>query len=256
MTLSLELASLVLSLVALIVTGIGFFASLRFYRDGMETQQAVDRLLAKVESKVENISTQVGGLFETTLKAALARPAEQVQAQAGEAVAGEGRPTPFDVLRDELAADRPPGSTFVKLFFLRGLKFTDVNEAVGRVFFEMGREQGFHLLDGHGQVVYYGHFHRLEDGADIVGRIRTLLGRLADTWRRLAAAPEDPRRDNLLSLLRITSVCVLIPGALDAARVAQKVEAFQPQEHPMPVRVLTPEMLDAELRAEYERMQP
>ena len=59
----LEFASLVLSLVALAVTVIGFFASLKFYRDGMRMQVQTERVLTKIEERASAIQSQVGGMF-------------------------------------------------------------------------------------------------------------------------------------------------------------------------------------------------
>jgi hypothetical protein len=47
MTVTLEVVSLILSVVALIVTALGFFASLLVYRWGTEAQVRVSDLLAK-----------------------------------------------------------------------------------------------------------------------------------------------------------------------------------------------------------------
>ena len=68
---AVDALAIVLALVALIVTILGFFASLKFYRDGMELQQAATRVLAAVEEKAGFIQTQVGGMFERTLEAAI-----------------------------------------------------------------------------------------------------------------------------------------------------------------------------------------
>ncbi|HBL74605.1 MAG: hypothetical protein A2W90_00200 [Bacteroidetes bacterium GWF2_42_66] len=55
----LAIVSLVLGLVALIVTIIGFFASLKFYRDGVALQDSATKALAKIEEKTSTIGQQV-----------------------------------------------------------------------------------------------------------------------------------------------------------------------------------------------------
>jgi len=68
----IDVLAIVLSIVALVVTVIGFFASLKFYREGMGLQQLANDVLVKIEEKASSIQTQVGGMFEKTLDAAIA----------------------------------------------------------------------------------------------------------------------------------------------------------------------------------------
>jgi hypothetical protein len=68
---ALGFASLVLSLVALCVTILGFFASLKFYRDGVELQKSASNALTKIEEKTNTISQQMTGMFDKTLDAAI-----------------------------------------------------------------------------------------------------------------------------------------------------------------------------------------
>ncbi|MGA9767934.1 MAG: hypothetical protein WBV94_02770 [Blastocatellia bacterium] len=67
----IEALSIILSIVSLIVTTVGFFASLKFYRDGVQLQQSANDALTKIAEKTANIQTQVGGMFDKTLEAAL-----------------------------------------------------------------------------------------------------------------------------------------------------------------------------------------
>ena len=69
----LEGLAIVLSVVSLIITTVGFFASLKFYRDGVELQNAANRALTKLEEKTEFIQSQVGGMFDKTLDAAIGK---------------------------------------------------------------------------------------------------------------------------------------------------------------------------------------
>jgi uncharacterized membrane-anchored protein YhcB (DUF1043 family) len=75
MTISLAdligLASLILSVVALVVTIIGFFASLKFYKDGVALQDSATKALSKIEEKTNTIGQQMTGMFDKTLDAAI-----------------------------------------------------------------------------------------------------------------------------------------------------------------------------------------
>ncbi len=68
---TIDVLAIIISIVALVVTVIGFFASLKFYRDGVDLQQLANQALVKIEEKASNIQTQVGGMFEKTLDAAI-----------------------------------------------------------------------------------------------------------------------------------------------------------------------------------------
>lgn len=69
----LEGFAIILSVVSLIVTVVGFFASLKFYRDGVELQQSANNALTKLEEKTQFIQAQVGGMFDKTLDAAIGK---------------------------------------------------------------------------------------------------------------------------------------------------------------------------------------
>jgi hypothetical protein len=69
----IEGLSIVLAIVSLVITVVGFFASLKFYRDGVELQKSANDALVKLEEKTQAIQTQVGGMFDKTLEAAIGR---------------------------------------------------------------------------------------------------------------------------------------------------------------------------------------
>mgnify|MGYP001150274251 CR=1 FL=1 len=91
MTITLEVFAILLSIVAFIVTIVGFFASLRFYREGMQLQQAANDALVRLTEKTASIQTQVGSMFDKTLDAALGKHNEftsrfaDIENQLGEA---------------------------------------------------------------------------------------------------------------------------------------------------------------------------
>lgn len=70
---ALEAFAIILSVVSLIISVLGFFASLKFYRDGVRLQQAANDALTKLSEKTEFIQTQVGGMFDKTLDAAIGK---------------------------------------------------------------------------------------------------------------------------------------------------------------------------------------
>jgi len=69
----LGIVAIIISSVAFITTVIGFFASLKFYRDGVRLQGLANDALVKIEEKTSAIQSQVGGMFEKTLDAAIGR---------------------------------------------------------------------------------------------------------------------------------------------------------------------------------------
>lgn len=70
---TINIIAIILALVAGTVTVIGFFASLKFYRDGMELQSKANNALAKIAEKADSIHSQVGGMFDKAFNAAIAR---------------------------------------------------------------------------------------------------------------------------------------------------------------------------------------
>ncbi len=72
------LASLILSVVALVVTIIGFFASLKFYKDGIALQDSATKALAKIEEKTNTLGMQMTGMFDKTLDAAINNKGSQI----------------------------------------------------------------------------------------------------------------------------------------------------------------------------------
>jgi len=75
---TLGIVSLILSLVALIVTIIGFFASLKFYRDGVSLQDSATKALTKIEERTTMIGQQFTGMFDKTLDAAISKGGQQI----------------------------------------------------------------------------------------------------------------------------------------------------------------------------------
>ncbi len=74
----LAILSIILGLVALTVTIVGFFASLKFYRDGVNLQEKATNALTKIEEKTNSIQTQIGGMFDKTLDAAISNKGQKI----------------------------------------------------------------------------------------------------------------------------------------------------------------------------------
>jgi hypothetical protein len=68
-----EALAIILSVVSLIITTLGFFASLKFYRDGVVLQGKANDALTKIEEKTAFIQAQMGGIFDKTLDAAIGK---------------------------------------------------------------------------------------------------------------------------------------------------------------------------------------
>jgi DNA anti-recombination protein RmuC len=66
-----EILSITLSVIALTITIIGFFASLKFYRDGVQLQDNANKALVVLGEKTQHIQSQVGDMFSKTLDAAI-----------------------------------------------------------------------------------------------------------------------------------------------------------------------------------------
>ena len=69
----IDALAMVLAIVSLVITIVGFFASLKFYRDGVALQKSANDALTKLEEKTQFIQTQVGGMFDKTLDAAIGK---------------------------------------------------------------------------------------------------------------------------------------------------------------------------------------
>lgn len=256
MTLTLEVASLLLSVVALFITVTGFFASLKFYKEGLDSQTKVQGLLDRVDAKVEVLTRDVGGMVKTAWDHAFRQGAGEGEAQARSAEPTADQEGPIALLIKETQEGSPPGSTLGTLFMFRALRFTNANTAEGSLFFGAGQDQGFNLFDGPGpRVVFYGHFYRLEP-ADVVGRVRVLIQRLNSMRESIMQHPEIPNRDRLLELLNATRVIALAPPESTPERIVRRIADFQPEEWHVPVTVWTPDTLAQELQDERRKMEP
>jgi|SoiMethySBSTD1v2_1073268.scaffolds.fasta_scaffold378582_3 hypothetical protein len=70
---AVELLNTILAIVALVITFVGFFASLKFYREGMNLQNKSNDAMARIEEMSRSLSTLIYGMFQQTLDAAFNR---------------------------------------------------------------------------------------------------------------------------------------------------------------------------------------
>lgn len=73
LTTVIDILSITLAVVALFVTIIGFFASLKFYREGVKLQDSANKALIQIAEKTQYIESQVGGMFSKILDAAIGK---------------------------------------------------------------------------------------------------------------------------------------------------------------------------------------
>lgn len=73
LTTVIDVLSIILAILALIITIIGFFASLKFYREGVKLQDNANKALIQLVEKTQYIESQVGGMFNKTLDAAIGK---------------------------------------------------------------------------------------------------------------------------------------------------------------------------------------
>ena len=254
----LETIAIVLSLVALIVTVIGFFASLKFYRDGVQMQTHAEKVLSKIEERANAIQSQVGGIFDKTLDAALGRvtPQEAEKQQRKLLLNSEEEPAPCPPESvSGLASDTELTRKIFSYYGFRQMRLTDVTEATGRSVFNQGRSSGFNLFDGVFDIVFFGNFADFEP-AEIVARTRLLLGNLEISYKRLDDAINVALRNEGKKVLDRISVEILVGGEIDTSALLDKINKYQLQARNVSVTLLKPEGIEASVADEYRQMKP
>lgn len=262
-----EILAIVVSLVALVVTVIGFFASLKFYRDGVSMNTQANRTLAQIEEKAVSIQTQVGGIFDKTLDAALGRTGfsdAQRQQRAAEATPPGPPPealtflpireTPVSTFARLAQAEAEPAASVTKYFMFRKLRLSSISVEPGRALFSLGVNFGFNLFDGVPGFVFFGYFPDL-DTADIVARVRSLFASLELAYKNLSESPQLALAQHVYNLLNRVSVELLVPEAVvDADRLRAKIDEFQPAARSVEVVIRKPSEVQALVAEEYQRM--
>ena len=82
----IDLVTIALSVVALIVTIIGFFASLKFYREGMKAQDLANKAMVSLSEKTAFIQSEINEIKNKTLDAAIhvSQDYEEIQSKVEE----------------------------------------------------------------------------------------------------------------------------------------------------------------------------
>lgn len=259
----IDIITIVLSLVALAITIIGFFASLKFYRDGSEMQSQARDALSKIEEKTSTIQTQVGGMFDKTLNAALGisnqLEIKQQQSNLQESTStslgmtSSISPSGAVALAKGIEKEEEYASLVMRYFTFKQMRLTDVNEANARAVFNLGGGQGFNLFDGTSGIVFFGFFQAL-DPVDIVSRVRTLFTNIELSYRRVKENPEKQLAEAALHLLDLISVELLIPEKVSVERLRNKIDEYQPTMRVITITLYGVSELEAKVAEEYEKM--
>jgi hypothetical protein len=71
-----DVLGIILAVTALLITVIGFFASLHFYTDGTKLQNKANEIMSKISEKADSIHRDMSGVLDKTLDAAISRNRE------------------------------------------------------------------------------------------------------------------------------------------------------------------------------------
>ena len=260
---ALEIIAIVLSLVALAVTVIGFFASMRFYRDGIQMQTEVQSLLTKIESRASAIQTQIGGMFDRTLDAALGRvspeEAEKQQRQLLHQTSDELTSEPGTVEPPEtasgLSSDTELARAVSSFYTFNERRLTDVTDATGRAVFNLGSHGRFNLYDGATGLLFLGYFVDVEP-SEIVARTRSLFGNVEISYQRLEQSVDAQLRDQGIEVLGQISVEILVNDEVDTPALIRKINEYQPNTRNIDITFRRPAEITAAVADEYRRMEP
>ena len=251
-----EVLTIILSLVALIVTIIGFFASLKFYRDGVQMQNAATSALSRIEEKAAVIQTQVGGMFQQTLNAALGQPAKiseenQRKLLSGEVSDQDGGPEEGSPPEEDKAGD--DRDTLFQVIFdyfsFKGMRYTDVSQVDWRAMFNLGAPQGFNLFDGIYKITFFGLFDTLDTG-QILARAKFLINNINIAWARIEA---NPQMTEALQLMSQISIEVVIPESVDVESVKSRFDGLS-NLRKIPITVHHPSDIQKNVKSEYENL--
>ncbi|MHC4322034.1 MAG: hypothetical protein ACYST3_07145 [Planctomycetota bacterium] len=259
----IEITTLVLSLVALIITVIGFFASLKFYRDGVEMNNQSRDALAKIEEKAASIHTQVGGMFDKTLDAALGRPnledasKQQAEQQDSSDVSSEKsvKLTGVAGLNENGKNQREPAVSVDRYFAFKGCRFTTLEDETSKAVFNLSAGYGFNLFDGDNKIIFFGYFHEL-DATDIVFRTRNLFSNINISYERLKDNPDVSLVESARRVLDQISLELLIPADTDLKKLRAKIMEYQPANRKIMLTFHTVDDIKNRAEEEYRKMKP
>lgn len=245
---------------ALAVTAIGFFASLKFYRDAVGMQTKTDHLLVKVEERSLQIQSQVGGMFDKTLTAALGQ-AGAAQNQRAQALDRQAASPPSAGDASSSARSAAPVSPMQQLtlsildfYSFRGMYVSNISDPDTRAVFMLGGGNGFYLLDGPKGRTFLGFFSEREP-VEVVALCRRLIGSLNLAHDRVAGR-NDPGSQAAARELGLISIEVIVGDNSSPQKVLRKIQQYQPSTWIIPVSVLGTADVEEALAREYREMRP
>ena len=258
LSLIIDLAAIILAVAAMLLTSIGFFASLRFYRDGVELQSRMRELVSRVDEKVASIQSQVGGMFDKTLDAVIGlsspQDAAQEQKRLMKQAVDQARavvPEPAPVV--EATAPEPNlASKVMDYFAFHKLRYTDVTTGDTRAVFALGAGHGFNLFDGISDIVFFGYFQDLPV-REIVARVRFLLNNIESSYKRIESA-EGELKESAKKFLDMIRVDVLVPENADKGQIQRAIDEYQPAIRHVAVTLYKPSDMTAAVDNEYAKM--
>lgn len=210
-----DLLAIVLSLVALLVTIIGFFASIVFYRDGRDLQQMATEALTRISEKSEIIQGQVGGILHKTLDAALQQNPIESRLKNIENSLTESRERLLNKAREELSSSDPSSESKLEEVFNSEFNALEKGVRDARTLTERLDE----LSGSHSVVSTATTAHHLE--ARILDLVISSPEPLPapEILARLASSPENPiySEDDLKRSLRSLQYKGLLTTAFDEA---------------------------------------
>lgn len=261
----IEITTLVLSLVALIVTVIGFFASLKFYQSGVEMNNQSRNVLAKIEEKAASIHTQVDGIFNKTLDAAIGR-SNSAEVEKKQALLQESTSLHATTSSEEnselsgptglvtgLKNEEEPAVSSNQYFTFKEMCWTNVNNETSRAIFDLSGGNGFNLFDGVNKITFFGYFHTLVT-AEIVLRTRNLFANINRAYVRLGENPGSPQIDAAKRLLDQISLELLVPEGTSLEKLESKLNEFQPSARTISISMHTPSEIQKKVKDEYQSM--
>lgn len=262
---TLPIISIIISSVALIVTVLGFFASLYFFREGQKLNTGAKEALSRIDERAEDLKNQMGQRFDKTLAAALPDYADEetarrdlvhrtdVQAsdEADHHTAGDGSSQPTRGEYDEEAGEL--ADYILRYFNYKGMRYTSIADKDTEVIYNLGSHLGFMLFDGKEKITFFGHFYDLEE-ENIILNIRGLLSNIDVAYSRVEEQENPSLRAQGFETLERLSIEVLVPEEANQNRIEEKCKEFQNEFRPIPVSIITPSQLQDEVDRQIEEI--
>lgn len=220
---TLDVVTIALALTSLFVTVIGFFASVRFYRDGVHLQQKAADALGRIEEKAAFMQEHFGGVLDKTLDAVFGQLSPGAQRDQQLQI---GVDDPSDSASGGTgdSATHGPGDNADKLFryyALMGLQLSDVSEGIARGLFSLGNPYGFNLFNHGNRFLYTGYFPLLSE-REVKARIVLLYSVFKRTEDSIGQL-DDGERIEVQQVLEQLTVHVIIANTVETTGISDVV---------------------------------